>query len=124
MKMTSCNGTQVPAVHEKITAVKPQIAAIFHGKDGVVFVDPRPTSAIASTTGIIPGAINIALDDIRDGNLPSTLANRGIHVITSCKAGPMAALAAQELAKCGFTRVNYVEGGTQAWLDAGYATDR
>jgi rhodanese-related sulfurtransferase len=97
---------------------------MFQGKSDVVFVDPRPASAIAATTGIIPGAHNVALSDIQDGNLPHVLNDRNVHVITSCQAGPMGARAAQELAKLGFARVNYVEGGTQGWIDAGLVTDR
>ena len=122
--MSSCNGTPAPDAQDKIAALTPQVAAMFQGKGDVVFVDPRPASAIASATGIIPGAHNIALDDIREGKLTDALADHGIHMITSCQAGPMAALAAQELAKRGFTRVNYVEGGTQGWTDAGFPTDR
>ena len=45
-------------------------------------------------------------------------------IITACQGGPMGALAAQALKHRGFTRVAYVDGGTQAWLDAGYPTER
>jgi rhodanese-related sulfurtransferase len=34
----------------------------------------------------------------------------------------MGALAAHALKKRGYTRVQFMEGGTQAWLDAGYPT--
>ncbi len=122
--MTTCNGTPAAESHENIVGLKPQVAAMFRGKPDVVFVDPRPAEAINSTTGIIPGAHVVALDDIKQGNLPEALANRGVHVITSCQAGPMAQRAAQEFAKNGFSRVNYIVGGTQGWLDAGYSTDR
>jgi rhodanese-related sulfurtransferase len=36
----------------------------------------------------------------------------------------MAAVAAHELLKLGFSRVQYVDGGTQGWLDAGLPTTR
>jgi rhodanese-related sulfurtransferase len=45
-------------------------------------------------------------------------------VVTSCQAGPMAAIAAHALAKLGFSDVRYIDGGTQAWLDAGHETRR
>lgn len=122
--MTSCNGTPAPDAQAKITGMTPQVAAMFQGKSDVVFVDPRPAAAIVATTGIIPGAHNVALSDIQEGNLPFDLNDRNKHVITSCQAGPMGARAAQELAKLGFTRVNYIEGGTQGWIDAGFSTDR
>lgn len=121
--MTSCNGTPAPDAQENIVGLSPQVAAMFRGKTDVIFVDPRPAFAIAATTGIIPDAHNIPLEDIREGNFPDALADHSIHVITSCQAGPMGALAAQELAKHGFEQVNYVEGGTQGWIDAGYPTD-
>ncbi|MBT4890771.1 MAG: rhodanese-like domain-containing protein [Rhodospirillales bacterium] len=122
--MTSCNGTPVSKAEDNIVSLKPQIAAMFLDKSDVIFIDPRPASAIASTTGIIPGAYNIELDEIREGNLPDALFDRSMHVITSCQAGPMAAQAARELAKIGFSRVNYIEVGTQAWIDSGYPTSR
>ena len=94
------------------------------GCEEVVFVDPRPAEAIASTTGLIPGAKNVTLDDIASGNLPPELSNLATRVVTSCQAGPMGALAAHELSKLGFTRVSWMEGGTQGWIDAGLTTHR
>lgn len=93
------------------------------GCEPVVFLDPRP-GAIASMTGIIPGAQNISLAEIERGDLPSALANKWTRVITACQAGPMGALAAHALHKLGYSRVSYVEGGTQGWLDAGLPTQR
>lgn len=88
----------------------------------VVFVDPRPNDAIASTTGIIPSARNVTLEDIEDGRLPPELENRDIRIVTSCQGGPMGAVAAHELAKRGFRNVSYLAGGTQGWRDAGLPT--
>lgn len=109
---------------QAVTSISPRQAAALQGKQGVTFVDPRPAAAIAKSTGIIPGASNVALDDIVSGALPPELADRSRHVITSCQGGPMGAIAAHELLRLGFTRVNYVEGGTQGWLDAGLPTNR
>jgi len=105
-----------------VAAMTPAQAAALRDVRGVAFVDPRPATAIASTTGIIPGALNVLLEDITRGNLPAALADRDMHVITSCQAGPMAAIAAFELSKQGFTNVHYIDGGTQGWLDAGLPT--
>lgn len=117
-----CFNTQVAEAKEAVAAVTPQDANALRGRKDVIFVDPRPAEAIYKSTGIIPGAHNVMLDDIGTGRLPAELADRSVHVIASCQAGPMGAIAAHELAKLGFTRVNYVEGGTQGWLDAGYPT--
>ena len=120
--MSGCTDTYVPATEAAVTAITPAEAARFHRRAGVEFVDPRPAEVIARTTGLIPGARNIAIDDIEAGRLPGAFADRSLHVITSCLAGPMAARAAAAFAKLGFDRVSYVEGGTTAWVEAGYPT--
>jgi rhodanese-related sulfurtransferase len=116
--------TRVAEAKNAVSSVTPQQAAALRDRGNVVFLDPRPANAIASSTGIIPGAHNVVLGDISEGKLPASFHDRSIHVITSCQAGPMGALAAHALAKLGFSSVNYVDGGTQGWLDAGYPTDR
>lgn len=121
--MTSCSNNG--AVEEtQATAISVEEAKQFHGRAGVEFVDPRPAAAIASTTGKIPGARVIAIEDIEKDALPAAFADRTIRVVTSCQAGPMGARAAAAFAKLGFARVHWIEGGTQAWLDAGHPTVR
>lgn len=123
--MSKSFGERVAEAKQAVSSVSAQEAAnLRQGCEPVVFVDPRPADAIASTTGLIPGAKNVTLDDIARGNLPSELSDKYTRVFTSCQAGPMAAVAAHELSKLGFRRVRYVEGGTQAWLDAGLPTVR
>ncbi len=108
-----------------VSCISPRAAAALRdGCETIVFVDPRPAEAIAATTGIIPGASNVMLADITDGKLPLALGSKSARVITSCQGGPMGAVAAHELLKLGFTRVSYMDGGTQAWLDAGFPTSR
>ena len=101
-----------------------EAAALREGCEEVVFIDPRPAEAIAASTGRIPGACTIALGDIAAGRLPPQLADPWTRVITACQGGPMGAVAAHELSKRGFTRVSFIDGGTQAWLDAGLSTVR
>ena len=115
---------KVAEAKQVVAAVSPAQAGALRKSPGVVFVDPRPAAAIAETTGIIPGAHNVALDDIRDGRLPAVLSDRSIRVVTACQAGPMGAIAAHELIKQGFSNVCYLDGGTQGWLDAGFQTAR
>lgn len=121
--MTSCsdNGTAENSTAVPISVAK---ALSLHGRAGVEFVDPRPADAIAATTGKIPGARLISVQDIEEGNLPAAFGDRSIHVVTTCQAGPMAARAAAAFAKNGFANVSWVEGGTQAWIDAGHQTLR
>jgi rhodanese-related sulfurtransferase len=121
--MTTCSST---GTVENSTAVPISVeqAHRLHGHAGVEFVDPRPAEAVAATTGRIPDARLIAIEDVEAGNLPPAFADRSLHVVASCQAGPMAARAAAAFAKLGFARVNWIEGGTQAWVEAGLPTVR
>ncbi len=114
---------KVDAAKAAISAVSAQQARDLQAS-GVTFVDPRPQEAIASTTGIIPGAVSVPLADIEAGRLPAALADKSGPVITACQAGPMGAIAAHALSKLGFSQVHYIEGGTQGWLAAGYPTNK
>jgi rhodanese-related sulfurtransferase len=120
--MSKSFSERVAQAKASVSAVSPQQAKQLSESSRVVFVDPRPAEAIASTTGIIEGATNVTLDDISSGNLPAALSDKSTHVIASCQAGPMGAIAAHELSNLGFGNVNYIDGGTQGWLDAGYTT--
>lgn len=122
--MTKCFNTLVAEAQQAVPSITVEDAHDLHDKGMAVFVDPRPAEAIASTTGIIPGAVNVTLDTIEAGALPAGFEDRSMAVVTSCQAGPMAAIAAHVLAKLGFSDVRYIEGGTQAWLDAGHETRR
>jgi len=101
-----------------------EAAALRDGCEEVIFIDPRPAEAIAASTGLIPGARNIVLGDIASGHLPPDLADKWTRVVTTCQGGPMGAVAAHELKKRGYARVHFIDGGTQAWLDAGLSTVR
>ena len=109
-----------------VDAVSPEQAnALMNKYPDILFVDPRDHDDIKSTTGIIPGALNITLNDLStkpDTDLPGELSSRTRHIITSCQGGPMGAIAAYALMQRGFSNVAFIDGGTQGWVDAGYAT--
>lgn len=111
-----------------VKSISPQEAIKRKANDpGMVFIDPRDAQDIQSTTGIIPGAINITLNDLNeksDDELLSKLDSHSRTIITACQGGPMGAIAAHALQKRGFNNVEFMAGGTQGWLDAGYATAR
>lgn len=82
-------------------------------------------------TGMVQGAIPIS-----SGNLPIAadtevpedwrdprLQDRARPVVTVCELGPMSAIAAKTLKDMGFQNVSYLDGGTQAWKDAGLPTE-
>lgn len=121
--MTSCSnsGTVENSTATPITVAE---AKGYHGRAGVEFVDPRPAEVIASTTGKIPGARLISVEDIESGNLPAVFNDKTLRVVTTCMAGPMAKRAATAFAKAGFGRVNWIDGGTTAWVEAGLPTVR
>lgn len=121
--MTSCSnaGTMENSTATPITVAE---ARDYHGRAGIEFVDPRPAEVIASTTGKIPGARLISIEDIETGNLPGIFADKSLRVVTTCMAGPMAKRAAAAFATAGFGRVNWIDGGTTAWVEAGYPTVR
>jgi rhodanese-related sulfurtransferase len=81
-------------------------------------------------SGMIEGAIAVSsgtLPFVADTEVPEEwrdprLQNRARPVITVCDLGPMSAIAAKTLKDMGFTDVSYLEGGTQAWKDAGLPT--
>jgi rhodanese-related sulfurtransferase len=116
-------------VAEARSEVPPISAADAHDQrlrdPDTLFIDPRPAKAIADTTGLIPGALNLTLDRLNSaGDLPPELASRSRPIIAACQGGAMGALAARALKHRGFTNVKFLDGGTQAWLDAGYPTER
>ncbi|WP_428605949.1 rhodanese-like domain-containing protein [Sedimenticola sp.] len=89
----------------------------------LLFLDPRNQYDITATTGIIPGAISLPLDQLESAR-DERLSDRQQTIITACQGGPMGALAAHTLKQQGFNHVYYIDGGTQGWLDAGYPTER
>lgn len=91
-----------------------------------LMIDVRDAADIAAT-GAIPDAINIsygALTYAADDEVPETwrdprLADRSRSIITTCILGPLGALGGKLLRDMGFTDVSVLEGGVQAWIDAG-----
>jgi rhodanese-related sulfurtransferase len=92
-------------------------------------IDPRDAADLP-VTGIISGAMNIsygALTYKADNELPPEwrepeLEDRSRPIITACESGELGALAGKLLNDMGFSNVSILEGGTQAWKDAGFPT--
>ncbi len=91
----------------------------------VLFFDPRETNAISTTTGRIPGALNMPLAELAEiaaDALPGEFNSTSRPIITACQGGPLGAIAAHLLKRRGFTNVAFIDGGTQGWIEAGYPT--
>ncbi len=92
-------------------------------------IDPRDAEDIPAT-GIISEAMNIshgALTYKADNELPPEwrepeLEDRCRPIITACESGELGALAGKLLKDMGFSNVSILEGGIQAWKDAGFPT--
>jgi rhodanese-related sulfurtransferase len=91
-----------------------------------LLVDVRDRARIRAT-GMATGAVPISAGTLpvgADQELPEQfrdqrLQDRSRPVITICDLGPMSAISARTLKEMGFADVAYVQGGTQAWKDAG-----
>ena len=94
-------------------------------------VDVRDAADI-NATGMIPDALNISLgtltykadNEVEEAWREPALRDRTRPVITTCEIGPMGALGAKLLKDMGFANVAILEGGTQAWKDAGFPTKK
>lgn len=86
----------------------------------IVIVDVREPNEW--TGGLIPGAHPVprgVLELQVDGKLPLDAT-----VVLYCAGGGRSALAARSLQEMGFSRVENLEGGFQAWAGSGLPVDR
>lgn len=92
----------------------------------ILVIDVRDAAEIA-VTGTIPGALNIsygALTYQADHQAPETwrsphLADHSRPILTTCILGPLGALGGKLLHDMGFRNVWVLDGGVQAWIEAG-----
>ncbi len=88
------------------------------------FANRRASGMAAGAIPISSGALPIAADtEVPEDWRDARLQDRSRPVITVCDLGPMSAVAAKTLKDMGFANVAYLEGGTQAWKDAGLPTE-
>jgi rhodanese-related sulfurtransferase len=88
------------------------------------------SAADIALTGSIPGAVNISLGSLTykaDLELPeewrdTRLNDRSILIVTTCAMAPLGALGGKLLQDMGFTNMYILEGGVEAWKEAGYGT--
>jgi rhodanese-related sulfurtransferase len=103
---------------EPFTRISVQEAKDMASKDNVQVIDSRTPGEFAG--GHVPGAINIPH--------MSTVSRRGElasdkELVFICQMGQRSALACEFAASLGFKDLYNVEGGTEAWLKAGYAVE-
>lgn len=88
------------------------------GEGSAQIVDVRSSSEFAA--GHIPGAVNIPMDQI-EGRLPDL--RTGAPLILVCQKGKRAEMTARLLEPCRY-QISVLEGGTSAWIEAGYPVVR
>lgn len=92
----------------------------------LLVIDVRDAAEVAQT-GAIPGAINLSYGTLTyaaDHTAPQDwrdprLSDHARPIVTTCGPGPSGALGGGLLHEMGFTNVQILEGGLQAWIDAG-----
>ena len=82
-------------------------------RSGVPLIDVREPDEFAA--GRVPGAVNLPMSQL--GERLDELPDGAFDVI--CKVGGRSARVAEALTARGYDVVN-VDGGTDAWIDAGY----
>lgn len=70
------------------------------------------------TSGTIPGATHIPLDNILD-TVPKNIPDPTAPVVVYCKSGTRGGMAQGALRKLGYTNVSNIVGGFDAWQKAG-----
>jgi rhodanese-related sulfurtransferase len=106
-----------------LTRLDPRAAAAA-SQDGAVLIDVRAESQIARD-GTIPGALVISRNVLEWRLAPDSDHRHpqapGVdqHVIVLCNEGYASSLAAAGLQELGFARATDLEGGFQAWREAG-----
>ena len=83
-------------------------------------VDQKAPNMVNISLGSLPIKADLEVPEERRD---ARLADRSRQVITTCGLGNLAAMGARLLKEMGFTNVSYMEGGMQAWKDAGLPTD-
>ncbi len=94
-----------------------------HQSEEVVIIDVREAHEFSG--GHIPGAQHISrgMLEFKADSHPA-LKDKNREILVYCKTGGRAALAAQQLKKMGYSNVHSIQGGMDAWVDAGHPVHR
>jgi rhodanese-related sulfurtransferase len=125
--------TQMAAeAFESVPSLSPaELNVLLQGEPKPLVIDVRDAADIVAT-GTIPGAINISYGSLTykaDNELPDEwrdlrLQDRSRVVVTTCVLGPLGALGGKLLKDMGFEHVYILNGGVQAWIEAGFPTEQ
>jgi rhodanese-related sulfurtransferase len=93
-----------------------QMTFLINRESGVV-VDSRSEKEFKD--GHIVDAVHLGNEKVSKNDFTSLEKHKDNPIIVVCSAGMSANKVASQLAKSGFTRVNLLKGGMNAWLSAG-----
>lgn len=99
------------------TRVNVQQATLLINQRKAVLVDIRDDDMV-NNTGMVPNAKRVAIKDLKDK--ADTLAKtKETPIIVVCQTGARAGAAATVLKAAGYTEVCVLDGGVNAWKEAG-----
>ncbi len=106
------NEAKIEIIEMEISVVKRK-----HEKDGAIIIDVREAEEFAA--GHIPGASHISrgMMEFKTNSHPA-LKDKDAEIFVYCKSGGRAALAAHQLKKMGYTKVQSIKGGIDGWSAA------
>jgi rhodanese-related sulfurtransferase len=99
-----------------------ELHRLLAGNQPVELLDVRTPGEFASAH--VPGAKQVPLDDLDAAAFLQMRGGNNEPVYVLCQTGGRARKAIEKFRCAGFERCVLVEGGTQAWIDAGLPVDR
>jgi rhodanese-related sulfurtransferase len=122
----------VQEARRDIPTISPEEARRLMEQSDAVLVDVRDLEDTGRRAhGTIPGAVNVSAGmlavradrELAEAQREPRLQDRSRPVITTCNVGALASLGAKTLREMGFEQVYIMDGGTQAWKEAGLPTE-
>lgn len=92
-------------------------ATLLMNKEDAVVLDIRPAAEFKK--GHIIGSRQIKAEEVKAGNFIKLEKHKEQPIIVVCAMGNLAAGTANKMVKQGFTNVNVLSGGMNAWQGAG-----
>ena len=111
-----------PQLKSKYSITSRELDRLRAGGAGVELLDVRTPGEFAAAH--VPGAKLIPLDDLDAAAFCREHGAAGKPVYVLCQSGGRARKAIDKFQRAGFNGCVLVEGGTQAWIDAGLPVNR